>query len=180
MLGGRCFGILPARIVVCTGLGAIGTEEQLTLGLPEEAEEPLEPILEPHGQDPMWYFDKIDLGRQPAPWALACLDTEYAVAGQVVTARRPDSGIRFSLYKQPPPKPTPAEFVPGVGVLVFMSRAGLERSIDDSPLFAAIWSTLRECDPERRWLAVMEPLPRAWLAEVLPGDRERWHAHRRQ
>jgi len=126
----------------------------------------------------MWYFDKLNFGRPPAPWALACLDREYPIAGHVATSRPPDAGIAFTPYNQLP-NPMPNDFVPGVGVLAFASKSGLERSAAKSPLFAAVWNAFRECSPERRWLVILDPPSQEWLAQVLPGDRERWLTGRR-
>lgn len=169
----RCFEILIAESAVSKDGGPFVPDNRLTYGIPDEAEELLEPILGPYGQDPLWYFDKLNFGRPPAPWALACLDREYPIAGHVATSRPADAGIAFAPYNQVP-SPMPDDFVAGVGVLTFESKSGLERSADDSPLFAAAWNALRECSPERRWLMILDPLPQEWLNQVLPGDRERW------
>ena len=141
--------------------------------VPSDARQLFEAILGPYNQDPMWYFDKLNYGRPPAPWALACLDREYAIAGHVATSRKLDAGISFAPYSQVL-HPTPDGFVPGVGVLTFANKNWLERSAGSSPVFAEAWNALRDCSCERRWLAILNPLSEKWLAEVLPGDNEIW------
>jgi hypothetical protein len=170
----RCFELLIAEPLVSNG-GPFVPMNQLTYGMPEEAERLLEPILEPYGQHPFWFFDKLNDGRPPAPWALACLDREYELAGHVVTTRPANAGIRFAAYK-PTPKQALHDFVPGVGVLVFHSKVGLERASNASPIFGSAWETLRECSEERRWLALLDPPNPEWLRGVLPIDRELWEA----
>lgn len=169
----RCFEILIAGSAVSKDGGPFVPDNQLTYGIPDEAQELLEPILGLYDQNPMWYFDKLNFGRPPAPWALVCLDCEYAIGGHVATSRPPNSGIAFAPYNQVP-NPVPNDFVPGVGVLTFGSKTGLEGSAGNSPLFAAAWKTLKECSPGSRWLAILDPLSQEWLAQVLPGDHERW------
>ena len=72
------------------------------------------------------------------------------------------------------------DFVPGVGVLMFLSKEGLEASTGKSPLFAAAWNALQDCSSDRQWLAILDPLSPEWLAQVLPGDQDRWFFYRRQ
>lgn len=174
----RVFEILIAESAISKGGGPFVPDGRLTYWIPDEAQELLEPILGPYDQNPMWYFDKLNFGRPPAPWALACLDREYPIAGHVATSRPPSAGISFAPYNQVP-NPMPKDLVPGVGVLVFSSNSGLERSAANSPVFAAVWSALRECSPERRWLVILDPLSPEWLAQAIPGDGELWLSGRR-
>lgn len=169
----RCFEIMIAECSVSTNGGPFVPEGRLSYVIPDEAQEHLVPILAPYNQNPMWYFEKLNYGRPPAPWALVCLDHEYAIGGHVATTRHPNAGVAFTTYNQTF-KLIPDDFVPGVGVLVFANKSGLEQSADNSPLFAAAWNALRECSPERRWLVILDPLSDEWLAQVLPNDRERW------
>jgi hypothetical protein len=145
------------------------------IGIPDEAEHLLDPILSVYGQDPSWFFDKIALGRRQAPWALACLDREYSIAGHIGTERGADSGIKFTSYNHLP-QSLPDNFVPGVGVLVFGSKMELERVATRSPVFEAAWEAFRDCSTNKSWLAILDPLPEDWLALVVPGDRGRWLA----
>lgn len=175
----RVFEILIAESAVSREGGPFVVDEKVVFWLPDEAEEILEPILAPYGQNPGWFFDKINFGPRPAPWALVCLDREYDIAGHVATSRLPNAGIGFSPYNQVP-KDQPDDFVPGVGVVTFESRPGLECSVGNSPVFEAAWGALRERSLERRWLVILDPLSPEWLDQVLPGDRERWLSFRRQ
>lgn len=153
--------------------------DRLFYEVPDEAQELLEPILSPYGQDPIGYFDMLNFGRPPAPWALVCFDRDYAIGGHIAASRPSDAGIAFAPYN-PWPDPVPPDFVPGVGVLTLASKSGLERAAGNSPVFAAAWTGLRECSGERNWLVILDPLPQDWLTKVLPGDRECWFASRRQ
>jgi hypothetical protein len=174
----RLFEILIAASAISKDGGPFVADDRLTYGIPDEAQELLEPILGRYGQDPTWYFDKLNFGRPPAPWALACLDREYGIAGHVATTRPPNAGIAFATYNQVP-SPIPTDFVPGVGVLTFASKSGLERSAASTPLFAAVWDALRDCSSERRWLVILDGPSQEWLAKVHRDDRERWLSGRR-
>ena len=169
----HCFEILIADTAISKDGGPFVPDDRLTYGIPNDAGHLLGPILSPYKQNPMRFFEKLNFGRPPAPWALACLDREYAIAGHIATSRNPDSGISFSPYSQVP-DPVPEFFVPGVGVLVFSNKKGLELSAEKSPLFAAAWSALRECSPDKRWLVILDKPSETWLEEVLRGDSERW------
>lgn len=149
------------------------TDNRLTYGLPEEAEDLLRPVLEPYQQSPAFYFDKLNFGRPPAPWAVVCLDREYALAGHVATARPSDAGINFSPYTQVP-KSVPPGFVPGVGTIVIAQKRGLETAAAKSPMFEMAWSALKDRPEDCHWLALLDPLPEPWLSTALSGDAERW------
>jgi hypothetical protein len=175
----RCFEILIAESAVSTNGAPFVPDDRIMIGIPDEAEQLLDPILSVYGQDPSWFFDKINFGRQRIPWALACLDREYPIAGHIGMARGADSGIGFTSYNQPP-EPLPDDFVPRVGVLGFKSKIGLENVVAKSPIFEAAWEALINCSPDKPWLAILDPLPEDWLALVVPGDSERWLASRRK
>jgi len=98
----RFFEILIAESAISKDGGSFVPDDRLTYGIPDEAQELLEPILGPYDQGPMWYFDKLNFGRPPAPWALACLDREYTIAGHIATSRPPNEGIAFASYNQVP------------------------------------------------------------------------------
>jgi len=121
----------------------------------------------------MWYFDKLNYGRPPAPWAIACLNQEYAIAGHVASHRPDGSGILYTQYTEFP-NPIPQDFVPKVGSITMQHKHGLEEAAERSPLFQEIWQDLKDRDTDRRWLVVADPLPEDWLAKVLPGDSELW------
>jgi hypothetical protein len=175
----RCFEILIATSAISTNGSPFVPDDRIMIGIPDEAEQLLDPILSVYGQNPSWFFDKINFGRQEIPWALACLDREYPVAGHIGTTRGADSGIKFTSYSQPP-QSLPDDFVPGVGVLAFESKIGLENVATRSPVFEAAWKAFRSCSPDKPWLAILDPLPEDWLALVVPGDRERWLASRKK
>jgi len=69
----RCFEFNVATSAVSKNGGSYIPDERLIYVIPDEAHELLEHILDKYGQDPMWYFDKLNFGRPPAPWAIACL-----------------------------------------------------------------------------------------------------------
>lgn len=169
----KCFEFYVATSAVSTNGGSYVQDEKLTYGIPEDAQDLLEPILNQYGQDPMWYFDKLNYGRPPAPWAVACLDQEYTVAGHIATYRPAGSGIAFAPYTQVP-DPVPLDFVPQVGVVTLQNKIGLRDAVSKSPLFQKLWEGLKDCSTERRWLLVVDPMPDEWLDQIVPGDRERW------
>ena len=175
----HCYQIIATEIGVSVNDGPVVSDGKLSYALPDEATDRLSPILDRYSQNPYWYFDKLNFGKPPAPWAIACMDCEYAIAGHVATARRHDSGIGFSPYTQPP-DPTPEDFVPAVGVITFMSKQCLENAANKSPLFSQSWMGLKDCSPDKNWLLIHCPLEGVWLDEALNENRERWLAYRNE
>ncbi len=173
----HCFEFLIGTSTTSTNGGPFVPDDRLTYVIPDAAQILLQPILDPYGQDPIWYFDKLNFGRPPAPWALACLDNEYAIGGHISTTRPSDAEIAFAPYKQIP-NPIPNDFVPGVGVITFGSKSALERSAGNSPIFEAAWNALQDCSTGRRWLVILDPPSREWLAQILPVDRKHWLSRR--
>jgi hypothetical protein len=169
----RCFEILIVAADISENGGPFVPDDRLTFWLPDEAKELLEPILSSYGRDPEWYFDQISFDRWHPPWALACLDREYAIAGHIASARPMHSGISFTPYKKVP-TPIPSDFVPGVGLLSFQNKSGLQSAANNSPIFQLAWEALINCSVDRRWLVLMDFLPDEWVAKVIPGDRELW------
>ena len=172
------FEILIGESAIRSGAGPFLSANQLLYSIPESAEELLDPILSPYGENPTWYFEKLNHGRPPAPWAIVCLDREYALAGHVTQSRPADAGIAFTYYRRPR-MPFPDDFVPAVGTLVFFSKSGLESAVGNSPLFASAWDALRDASEEQNWLVLLDPPDADWLAQVEPGDGERWLRLRR-
>ena len=169
----ECFEFFVATSAVSKNGGLFVPDERFMYAIPEDAQELLEPILEPHEQNPTWYFDTLNSGRPPAPWALVCLDKEYSIAGHIATCRPKNSGIAFSPYTKLP-NPMPKEFVPKVGVITLQSKMGLEEASDKSPLFKLLWEGFKNCASEQRWLIIVDSLSDDWLAQVVPTDSELW------
>lgn len=169
----RCFEILIVTSAVRKNGGPAVPANSRLFAIPQEATDLLEPVLGPYDRYPDWFFDNLQFGPSANPWAIACLDREYELAGHVAASREPDAGILFSPYTSMP-SPLPPDFVPGVGVLAFMNREGLKACASLSPLFKAAWDGLRVCAPDRTWLVLLDPPDAQWLAEVLPDDRELW------
>lgn len=169
-----CFEISILMAAVRRGdQGPFIPDDRAMFLIPDKAKELLEPVMEPYHQDPDWYFDSVIVGRGPTPWAIACLDREYPIAGHVLTKRPLDGSIRFVPYKRTP-APVPDGYVPAVGTLFLYDKAALEQYADRSPLFLAAWNALKACPEDRRWLVLLDPLPEDWLAEVVPEDQALW------
>jgi hypothetical protein len=117
----KCFEFFVATSSTSENGGLFVPDDRLIYSISEDAQELLDPILEPYEQNSTWYFDKLNSGRPPAPWALACFDKEYSIAGHVATSRPKDSGIAFTQYTQLP-KPMPQEFIPKVGIITLQSK----------------------------------------------------------
>lgn len=173
----QVYEILIAESVISQDGGPFVTTDRLSYWVPEPAQVSLQPILGPYHQDPMWYFDNLDLGRPPAPWALACLDREYGISGYLAACRPAGAGISFSPYADHP-EPRPNGLAPGVGVLSFASKPGLQQAAANSPLFAAAWDALRDCSIDRRWLVILDPLSDRWLTEIARDAPQRWLSRR--
>lgn len=172
----QCFEIDIALVTKTERDGSPISDPKVMYSLPPVALDTLRPILRPYGQDACWYFDKINYGRPPAPWSLVCLDREYAISGHVAYSRTSDlPRVGFGPYSQYP-DPVPEGYVPEVGVLSVLKKAGLERNAARSPLFEAAWNVLRERSTDKNWLVVLDPLSESWLSEVMPIDRKLWSA----
>ncbi len=141
--------------------------------LPEDAAAAVEPILAPYNQSPDWYFDRLNHGRPPAPWAVVCFDREYRIAGHIAETRGASRGIAFSTYRSQP-DPMPEDYVPGVGVLLIFDRSALEQCSSRSSVLAQIWDALKECSVDARWLLVMDALSPSWLDVTAQGDDDLW------
>jgi hypothetical protein len=133
--------------------------------LPDEAEDAIELILKPYDNNPILFFDQIDGGRPPLPWAFVCLDKEYRIAEHVLSTRIKKTDVGFITYSRVP-NPIPANFVPGVGTLCVMRKEALEEIAETSPLWSACWTALADLSTNRKWVAFLEPLPKAWVQEV--------------
>jgi len=175
----KIFEFFVATSAISTNGGPYIPDHTLTYAIPDEAQELLEPILGPYDQDPMWYFDKLNYGRPPAPWAIACLDKEYAIAGHIASCRPEGSGILFTQYTNLP-KPIPYDFIPKVGTITMLHKTGLEKATARSPLFEELWLGLKDRDLDRRWLIIADPLRDDWLTKVLPVDNNLWNSTRPQ
>jgi hypothetical protein len=169
----RSFKILIAESALSVDGGPFKPDRRLAYGIPDEAVELLGPILAPYDADPTWFFDSINGGRPPAPWAIVCLDREYAIAGHICQTRpsRNDNGL---VPYRNPRGVAPGGFVPPVGILVLSSKDALERVQGRSPVYEAAWKALSACSASEHWLAILDPLPEDWLAKVVPGDEEAW------
>jgi hypothetical protein len=157
---------------------AAGRQQQLasiSYWIPEEASRYLESILAPYDQHPDWYFDRLNGGRPPAPWAIACLPNEYALGGHVVHSRPQHAGIAFAPYATVS-TPIPQAFVPNVGSLVLFSKAGLAASVGLSPLYDAAWFALERRDANRHWLVLLDALPDLWACEVAKNNDHLWRS----
>lgn len=173
----RCFEFVVARTSVSKNGRPHVPDHTLMYVIPDEAVELLKPIFDPYGKDPNLYFEQLNSGRPPAPWGIACFDRQYSIAGHVATCRLNISGIYFAPYCESP-HPPPQDVYPQVGVVVFENKRALEDASDTSPLFQNLWKGFRECPTEQRWMMIVDPLPDDWLAQVMPGDRERWFSTR--
>ena len=171
----RCFEITALSTHISTEGGPFTPDGTVSYWLPDEAEDLLEPILAPYDRGPIWFLDKYYPGQGPTPWAHVCLDREYALGGHLATSRPPDAGIKFGTYARAP-DPLPDDYVPGVGVIFFLTKAGLEQAVTKSLIFEKSWEALEDCSPEGAWLALLDPLPEDWLAQTLEGDREHWRS----
>jgi hypothetical protein len=144
----------------------------LAYGFDDQTIELLSPILKPYGQSPHFFFDRMNYGRPPAPWAIACLPHEYRLAGHVREARQGIREILFAPYTKVP-DPLPADFEPAVGVLVFMHKSALSEAAGRSPLLASAWEALATCDEERYWCVLLDPPEKGFLSSFEgAADRE--------
>jgi hypothetical protein len=153
--------------------GPFSSMGRVSYALSEEAEDILASVLDPYDQHPGFFFDSIDSGRKPAVWAFVCLDKEYEIAGHIAKSRLPDAGIRFTQYTQIPNNP-PKDFIPKVGVISLMSKDGLERSAHLSPVFNFANEALYNCQENRRWVALLDPLDGEWLGEAILRNNDLW------
>jgi len=174
----KCFELTIVTSTVTRSNGSHVTDSDVMCHVADAAAAVLDPILKCYDQSAFFYFDKVINVGERVPWAIACLNREYSLAGHIACVRPPDSEIRFAPYTKVP-LPIPDRFVPRVGILVFGSRVGLEQSVSQSPLLESAWESLRACDAEGHWLALLDPPNDRWLALLEPVDDEAWLALRR-
>ena len=167
------FELIIAESAASRNGGPFVKDRRLTFGIPDEAEAILEPVLKPYGQNPTWYFDKVEFSEPP--WALLCLDREYRLAGHLAAARTGVSGITFTQYTRIP-RPIPASFVPAVGLIVIHDKTALEACATRSPILGAGWSVLAERSLARSWLTVIDALDPSWVRAEEELDEQRWLA----
>ena len=171
----NCFEFYPVTSAVSHQGGPLIPDDRVSYLIPDEATELLSPILDRYDQDPIWYFEKLNFGRPPVPWAIACLDKEYSIAGHIATTRPEGGGIFFATYTQVT-QPIPWGYVPKVGCIVFQNKEGLELASQESIIFEQAWNALADCSADRHWILAMDALPEDWLEQVVPGDGERYLA----
>ena len=147
------------------------------VAIPADVENSLNFVLKPYDQDPGWFFTQIENSCSKSPWAFFCLDEEYPIAGHFTVNNQKASGLFFSPYSKHL-NPIPKNFVPNVGVIIVQKKSGLEMVKDRSPLFEIIWDSLKDCNSANPWLVISDPLPKPWLALILPEDNELWLSNR--
>lgn len=148
-------------------------ENRFGILLPEEATEDLEPVLEPYRRHPDSFFDNLNGGQPPAPWALVCLDREYPLAGHVAANRPNKTSLRFTRYHRDQRNP-PHDLVPDVGMLVCITKNALRTASSLSPLFDLAWQGLRDYSAHGNWLALLDPLDDHWVDEASANNRDQW------
>jgi hypothetical protein len=117
--------------------------------LPAEAEELLRAVLGVYGQSPSQYFDELNLGRLPAPWAVICLDREYALSESNLTTSA-FAGIGVFPYAQA------AQPGARVGAIVVGDKPGLDRSHTASSVLAKAWEILKDLPTDQHWLVLLD------------------------
>ena len=148
-------------------------ENRFGILLPEEATEDLEPVLEPYRRHPDSFFDNLNGGQPPAPWALVCLDREYPLAGHVAANRPNKTELRFTQYQRDDHNP-PRDFVPDVGMLAFFTKNALREASSCSLLFDLAWQGLCDYPADGNWLALLDPLDCDWVDEASANNRDQW------
>ncbi|MDE0863163.1 MAG: hypothetical protein OSA98_05200 [Rubripirellula sp.] len=148
-------------------------ENRFGILLPDKAADDLEPILEPYRRHPSSFFDNLNGGQPPAPWALVCLDREYPLAGHITSTRPDKTTLRFTRYQRNHHNP-PHDFVPDVGMLVFFTKNALREASSSSRLFDLAWQGLRDYPADGNWLALLDPLDSDWVGEVSADNHEQW------
>jgi hypothetical protein len=118
--------------------------EKLNYILSERAEERMRKILSPFDATPFFYFNSLNYGNPPPPWALLCLDTEYDLANYA-------GPINFCPYKWDPAIAKEG-YRPKVGTLIFFSKAEARQAAQASPLLQAAWQALSDLRDDRTWL----------------------------
>jgi len=153
----KCFEYAIVTSSMSLDGGPYIQDEDVMFAIPDEAEEMLEPILEPYGQDPAWYFMKLPFSKETAPWAIACLDREYDIAEHIRSHRPEGTDILFTQYTQTP-NPIPDGFVPMVGSIAIRNKKALLKASEDSSVFQKILHGLENCDGQSKWLILVDPL----------------------
>ena len=168
----KCFEFIDLNSAMSEDGGPVFPDDRMRIEIPKEAEEILGPILGQYGQDPRFYFSRLNGGRPPAPWAIACFNKEYSIAGHIAT-NRPNKSIAIAQYTIVSP-PIPNDFIPQVGIISIFDKTALEDVSKKSLIFEKLWDELKDKPIERNWLLVLDALPNEWLEKIVQNDSELW------
>jgi hypothetical protein len=128
---------------------------KLMWSIPEEAHEPLDEIVSPYSQSALFYLDKVNLGRPPAPWVFIILPREYQIAQHIWAIRSSKKAIPFSMHR-PNPTSIPEGFVPTVGCIVTYNKTELLIHSEKSPLLKEVWRELSDKGENSHWLCIVD------------------------
>lgn len=104
------------------------------------------------------------------PWAIACFDREFRLAGHIASVRSAPTEVTLSAYSLPSEHSVARDGVPPVSILLFSSKAAASRLSTQSPLFEVCWRTLSSLSPSRKWICTVDSPDEKWVAEAEVGD----------
>ena len=138
----------------------------------EEAEEVLNKFLPKYNIDIELGYYFMDL--KVKIWACICFTEEHDIAGHVVQSRRSMSQVALKPYTRESQTPD-KDFVPKVGSMFISSKLALEDLSHRSELFSEIWSQLKDCEHNHRWLVIMDKIPDS--VKAIPEEENRHLFH---
>jgi hypothetical protein len=159
---------------VADGDGPYEEQDGLTLMFPEEADKELNQFLSKYDIDIefTWYFSDLEVN----VWTCVCFTEEQDIAGHLVQSRTDISQVAFKPYLRTPEPDK--NFVPKVGSLFISSKLALEDLSHRSELFSEIWSQLKDCEHNHRWLVIMDKIPDSVKAIAGEENRHLFHKNR--
>jgi hypothetical protein len=130
--------------------------------IPEQAVEAIDDLVDIYDRTAWGIFDPIFRYQKPSlAWAYILLDRDYGVAQVVRDELSDDSGIEFEHYSVmcSPQFPNSKH---SIGYAWIKDKAALAKVADTSVLWAECWRVLADASASKRWLTILDPLPKDW------------------
>ena len=162
------------KFKVADGDGPYEEQDGLSLMFPDEANKELDQFLSKYDIDIefTWFFSNLFNNL----WVCVCFTEEQDIAGHILSSRQHPSQLYFKAYS--PNYDPDKNFVPKVGAMFISSKLALEDLSHRSELFSEIWSQLKDCEYDHRWLVIIDKIPDSVKAIPEEENRHLFHKNR--
>jgi hypothetical protein len=131
--------------------------------MPPEAVETIDWLVDVYDRTASGIFSRIIFRRQgpSLAWAYIFLDRDYAVADVMRDTLGDENDVKFANYSVLSHPDYPSEQY-SIGHIWIKDKAALARLADKSVLWAECWRVLADVSATKRWIAILDPLPKDW------------------